>query len=208
MANFAQIKNILFDLGGVILDLDVHGTLEKFLNMGLKKELLNYPENFHTDIFFNYETGRTTTEQFRDSIRNYSGIDFSDREFDDAWCAMLTRVPVRRIELLKSLNERYSLYMLSNTSPLHIEHFEQMFLDTAGFPFNEVFTGTYYSYKIGLHKPDSEAFEHVLKDAEILAEETLFLDDNIHNIKTAKALGFNAIHITEHLRMEDLGFDM
>jgi glucose-1-phosphatase len=207
MKNFSQLKNILFDLGGVILDLNVSATLERFLNLGFPKELLNYPENFETDIFFNYETGKTSTNEFRDAIRKLSDVNFSDEEFDDAWCAMLSGVPESRTRLLQPLSKVYNLYILSNTSELHIRHFNQMFHDTAGYKLSDVFTHGFYSYETGWHKPDPGAFKDVLKKAKIKAAETLFLDDNIHNVKAAKELGFNVIHITENLRMEDIGFD-
>ncbi|MCF8226698.1 MAG: HAD family phosphatase [Bacteroidales bacterium] len=207
MAHESNFKNILFDLGGVILDLNVNGTLESFLKLGFPKELLSYPENFYTDIFYNYETGKVSTSGFRDSIRDQFNIQFSDDEFDDAWCTMLARVPERRTRLLKSLSADYDLYILSNTSELHINKFSNMFLDAGGFPLSEIFSGCYYSHETGNHKPDEQAFIHVLKDAGIKAEETLFLDDNIQNIKSAKGLGFNVIHITENLKMENVGYD-
>ncbi len=207
MKNFSSLKNIVFDLGGVILDLDVNGTLELFLNLGFPKELLSYPENFYTDIFFNYETGKVTTDAFRDSIRELAGVHFSNSEFDEAWCTMLSRIPRKRTELLKDLSAVYNLYILSNTSELHINRFNTMFHEAAGFPLSEVFQHGFYSHETGYHKPDQAAFKHLLKNAGIRAEETLFLDDNIHNVKAAKELGFNVIHITDNLRMEDVGYD-
>jgi len=207
MNNIPSLKNILFDLGGVILDLNVNATLEAFLHMGFPKELLNYPENFYTDVFYNYETGKTTSTEFRDSIREMTKVNFTNEDFDRAWNSMLARVPLKRISMLRTLSKKFNLYMLSNTSPLHIERFEQMFRDTAGFPLTDVFTQCFYSFERGQHKPDREAFEDVLITAKIKAEETLFLDDNIHNVKAAKELGFNVIHITDNLRMEDVGYD-
>lgn len=207
MSHESHHKNILFDLGGVILDLNINGTLEAFLELGFPSELLKYPENFHTDIFFKYETGMINTEEFRNLIRNQFNVTFSDEAFDEAWCKMLARVTQKRIEILKSLSGMYNLYMLSNTSEMHIEKFGRMFEEAGGVGLNDIFKKCYYSYEIGYHKPDEEAFQHVLNDAGIIAEETLFLDDNIQNIKAAQALGFNVIHITENLRMEHLGFD-
>jgi len=207
MNNFSSLKNILFDLGGVIIDLDVNATLEAFLNLGFNKEFLSYPENLYTDIYFKYETGKFTTEEFRDAIRERSGISFGNRVFDDAWCQMLVRVPKKRTDLLTSLAGQYDLYMLSNTSPIHIDRFEKMFLEASGSLPGEVFRKCYYSYETGYHKPDAASFQHVLDDANIKASETLFLDDNIHNIKAAAELGYNVIHITENLKMEDLGYN-
>jgi putative hydrolase of the HAD superfamily len=109
--------------------------------------------------------------------------------------------------LLKILSQKYKLYILSNTSELHIEYFTKLFNDTAGYAMKDVFTECFYSHEIGIHKPDPEAFLHVAEKGNILAEETLFLDDNIHNVKAAGELGFNVIHISNQLKMEDVGYN-
>lgn len=202
------LKNIVFDLGGVIIDLDVQGTLSAFLELGFPKELLNYPENFYTDVFFNYETGKVSTAEFRDSLRRISGVNFSDRAFDEAWNSMLSRIPEKRTHILRTLAGHYRLYLLSNTCSLHVEYFTPLFRKVAGFGLSEVFSHCFYSHEIGMSKPDREVFQHVLDEAGILAEETLFLDDSIQNIKAARAMGFNVIHITQNLKMEHVGFNL
>ncbi|MDX2430842.1 MAG: HAD family phosphatase [Bacteroides sp.] len=203
-----SIKNILFDLGGVILDIDVHATLKGFYELGFPSELLQYPNNMTSDLFFRYETGKIGTKEFRNEIRKITGLDFSDEALDEAWTAMIVRIPEERTLLLEKLKERYDLYMLSNTSPLHAPVFEQMYLEKAGRPMKDLFKEIYYSYEIGWHKPDKEAWEYVINDAGIVPQETLFLDDNIHNIKASQELGFQAIHIHERTRLTDLGFDL
>lgn len=203
-----HIQNILFDLGGVILDIDVHATLKHFYELGFPSELLQYPNNMTSDLFFRYETGQIGTVEFRNEIRKMSGLDFSDEVFDQAWNAMILRIPLERVELLEKLKKRYNLYMLSNTSALHAPVFEQMYLEKAGLPMKEAFKKIYYSFEIGCHKPDASAWEYVIKDAGILPTETLFLDDSIHNIKASQELGFQAIHIHERTRLTDLGFDL
>ncbi len=208
MANFASLKNILFDMGGVIIDLNVNATMEAFYNMGFPPDLLNYPENFNTDIFYKYETGVISTEEFRNSIRKETGLDFKDVVFDAAWRAMLLNIPKERIDLIKKLAAKYKLYILSNTSELHTPIFENLFQKNGGISMKELFEQCFYSNEMGTHKPDDSSFRYVLEHADIAAEETLFLDDNIHNIKAAQAVGFNAIHISKHQGLEDLGFDL
>jgi len=208
MAEATKIKNILFDLGGVILDINVQATLKAFYELGFPAELMQYPHSMTSDLFFKYETGKLDTQTFRNEIRKKTGIDMSDQAFDEAWNAMLVGIPEERTALLKSLSKRYALYMLSNTSELHVKVFEKMYLETSGESMHQVFKEMYYSHKIGWHKPDREAWEHVIKDAAIQAEETLFLDDNIHNIKASQELGFQAIHIHERTKLMDLGFDL
>jgi len=208
MTHKEAIRNILFDLGGVILDIDVSATLKKFLDLGFPASLLQYPMNMNTDLFFRYETGKIGTEAFRHELRKTAGVTVSDGELDDAWQAMIVRIPPERARLINRLGERYNLYMLSNTSPLHAPVFEKMYLDVAGVSMHSSFKGIYYSYRIGWHKPDREAWEYVISHAGINPGETLFLDDNIHNVKASQELGFQAIHIHERIGLTDLGFDL
>ncbi len=208
MGQAPNFKNILFDLGGVILDINVQATLKQFYELGFPAELMQFPNSMTTDLYFRYETGKLDTEQFRNEIRKAAGVEMTDHVFDEAWNAMLIRFPEERIALLKRLSKRYNLYMLSNTSSLHVKVFEKMYLEVAGEPMQEVFKKIYYSHEIGWHKPDLEAWEYVLNDAHIKAEETLFLDDNIHNIKASQELGFQTIHIHERIQLMSLGFDL
>ena len=208
MGQASNIKNILFDLGGVILDINVQATLKQFYELGFPAELMQFPNSMTTDLYFKYETGKLNTEQFRNQIRKAAGVEMTDRAFDEAWNAMLVRFPEERVALLKELSKRYKLYMLSNTSALHVKVFEKMYLDLAGESMHQVFDKIYYSHEIGWHKPDREAWEYVIRDAGIKAEETLFLDDNIHNIKASQELGFQAIHIHERTSLMSLGFDL
>jgi FMN phosphatase YigB (HAD superfamily) len=202
------IRNILFDLGGVILDINVQATRQRFYEMGLPSMFMHYPENMVTDLFFKYETGKLDTGEFRDEVRRLSGLDVTDAEIDEAWTAMLVGIPSERVFLLQRLSVRYDLYMLSNTCPMHVPVFEKMFRDASGISMHELFRKIFYSFEIGYHKPDREAFEYVIRHAGIVPGETFFLDDNIHNIKTSQELGFRAIHIHERTSLLALGFDM
>jgi putative hydrolase of the HAD superfamily len=208
MPEHPKIKNILFDLGGVILDINVKATQQKFYELGLPSMFMQYPENMLTDLFFKYETGKLSTAEYRDEVRRISGLDLQDASIDEAWNAMLVGIPVQRTRLLGRLRERYRLYMLSNTCPLHVPVFEKMYHDAAGVTLHQVFDRIYYSFEIGYHKPDLTAWEYVIRDAAIRPEETLFLDDNIHNIKASQELGFQAIHIHERTTLTNLGFDL
>jgi glucose-1-phosphatase len=208
MSQPPNFKNILFDLGGVILDINVQATLKKFYDLGFPAILMEYPHSMKTDLFFKYQTGQLTTVQFRNEIRKLAGVEMTDKAFDDAWNAMLVRIPRKRTDLISVLSKRYNLYMLSNTSELHVRVFEKMYQDTSGESMHDVFKKIYYSHEIGWHKPDYQAWEYVINDAGIKAGETLFLDDDIHNIKASQEMGFQAIHIHERLSLTNLGFDL
>lgn len=202
------IKNIIFDLGGVILDLNVTATKERFYHLGFPAQLLQYPENMDTDLYFRYETGQLTTKEFRNEVRQFTGLEFSDEEFDDAWKAMIVGIPRERTDLLIRLRHTYDLYLLSNTSPMHVPIYEGMFEETAGISMSVVFNRRFYSHVTGYHKPDPIAFRYVIKETGIIPGETLLLDDNIHNIKAAQMLGFRAIHIHERTDMTRIGYDL
>ena len=146
MVNPPNFKNILFDLGGVILDINVQATLKGFYDLGFPAELMQFPHSMTTDLFFKYETGKLDTDQFRNAIRESAGVEMSNQAFDEAWNAMLVSIPEERTALLKRLSERYPLYMLSNTSSLHVKVFENMYLEAAGISMREVFTKIYYSH--------------------------------------------------------------
>ncbi len=208
MSQPLHIKSILFDLGGVILDINVQATLKRFYELGFPAELMQYPHSMSTDLFFKYETGKIGTDEFRNEIRKKTGIQITDEVFDEAWNAMIVKVPEERTALLKELSNRYDLYMLSNTSSLHAPVFEKMYKDAAGISMHDAFARIYYSFEIGFHKPDLEAWEYVIKDSGISPRETLFLDDNIQNIKASQELGFQAIHIHERTNLMNLGFDL
>ncbi|MEN8229054.1 MAG: HAD family phosphatase [Bacteroidota bacterium] len=208
MSQPESIKNILFDLGGVILDINIQATLKRFYELGFPPKLLQYPENMSTDLFFNYQTGRIETTEFRNGLRQAAEVNVSDDELDEAWNAMIIRIPEDRTGLLNQLRKRYNLYMLSNTSALHVPVFEKMYYDTAGISMHDTFKKIYYSHEIGCHKPDHDAWEFVVNDSGIVPEETIFLDDSIQNIKASQELGFQAIHIHERTSLMELGFDL
>jgi len=208
MTQPSGIRNILFDLGGVILDINVQATRQRFYEMGLPSVFMHYPDNMKTDLFFKYETGKLDSEAFRNEFRRLSGLDADDAKIDEAWTAMLVGIPSARTSLLKKLSERYALYMLSNTCAMHVPVFEKMFRDASGVSMHDVFKKVFYSFEIGYHKPDREAFEYVIRDTGIIPAETFFLDDSIHNIKVSQEIGFRSIHIHERISLMDLGFDM
>ena len=208
MTQPSGIRNILFDLGGVILDINVQATRQRFYEMGLPSVFMHYPDNMKTDLFFKYETGKLDSEAFRNEFRRLSGLDADDAKIDEAWTAMLVGIPSSRTSLLQRLSERYDLYMLSNTCAMHVPVFEKMFRDASGTSMHDLFRKIFYSFEIGYHKPDREAYEYVIRETGIIPAETFFLDDNIHNIKASQELGFRAIHIHERISLTDLGFDL
>jgi HAD superfamily hydrolase (TIGR01509 family) len=185
-----KIKNIIFDLGGVILNIDNKLTQEAFIKLGVK----NFPEIFghgHAASFIlEYEIGEITDEEFIIELKKISRLSVSDEQILAAWNIMLLDFPPERIQLLNELKKHYRLFLFSNTNALHVVELKKRY--RAAFNNNELddhFEKAYYSQILGMRKPDVEPFLQIIKENNLLPEETLFIDDALINIEGANAAG-------------------
>lgn len=191
-----SIKNIIFDLGGVLLDLSVDSTLASFSNLsGLpQKEIRRI---FETSVEFEqYERGEISDTVFRDFIRVVYRLDATDQQIDTCWVAMLKELPKKKLELLQGIKNQYSTFLLSNTNSIHLSYFNTVSLA----PFDKTSFGSYfhkdyYSHLMGKRKPDAEIYQQVLEENKLNPHQTIFLDDNVSNLKGAASLGIKTIHI-------------
>ena len=189
MKQYNNISTLIFDLGGVIVDLDLAKCIQNFKELGLEN-IEQYLSNFgQKDFFMQFEKGQIGIPAFRNEIRKLAGIELSDAQIDKAWCSFLTQIPVEKLHLLSELKKKYRLLLLSNTNPLHIETAVAAEFSKTGKTMQDFFDKCYLSYEMGMVKPDVEIFEALLTDAQVKAEECLFLDDGKKNIDTAAALG-------------------
>jgi putative hydrolase of the HAD superfamily len=187
------IKNIIFDLGNVIINIDPDLTIKQFRDLGISDFDAMYTLMKQSDIFDKLDTGKMSLPEFRDAIRHHAGLSLTDRQIDDAWCAMLMDFPEENIALLRKLRTKYKLYLLSNTNQLHIDYYlEKLCRETGSALLSELFEHTYYSHEIGYRKPNREAFEYVLQNAHLKPAETLFIDDLEHNVIGARSTGIQA----------------
>lgn len=189
-----SVCNIIFDLGGVVLDIDYNLTRAAFINLGFKDFETIYSQLKQELIFDLFETGRITASDFRDVIRNYAEKTFTDSEIDAAWNAMIIRLPQERVDLLRKLKKHSRLFLLSNTNEIHEKEFLQTI--TTAFGKNilpELFEKVYYSHHSGMRKPDVEIFKLILQENKLLAEETLFIDDSPQHVEGAMRAGLQAM---------------
>lgn len=200
-----NIKNIIFDLGGVILDIDFKRTEKAFVDLGVA----NFNELFgpgHAASFFkDHEAGKITDGEFLDSLQKLAKHSLQSEAVQKAWNALLINFPPERIELLKKLRSKYRLFLLSNTNAIHVAAFQQIYHDA----FNNgslesLFEKVYYSHQIGFRKPNKEAYEYVLKKNQLIPEETLFIDDALVNVEAARKSGIKAIHLQPGTTLLDL----
>ncbi|MBD79039.1 MAG: HAD family hydrolase [Crocinitomicaceae bacterium] len=196
--NLEGIKNIIFDLGGVILNIDYQRAIDAFIDLGITREQLQYSQQEQDALFDQLEVGKISPDEFRDGLRALSFLGLTDEEIDGAWNALLLDLPVHRIELLKSLKDKYQLFMLSNTNAIHYEGYTENLRKEHGIEGLEpLFQKTYLSHEIGRRKPDVETFEWVCKDAGIEPSETLFIDDSVQHIEAASKVGLKTHWLKE-----------
>ena len=200
-----SIKNIIFDLGDVIINIDVPRAAQSFATLsGLETaEVIRLFEE--GKLFRQFETGSLDAAGFRSYVREIlDNTTWDDAEVDTAWNSLLLDIPADRIELIKKLSKNYRLFLLSNTSSIHIEAVDKILYEASGVErLTDLFEKTFLSYEMGVMKPHPEIYERVLKEANINAHETLFLDDNPDNIKGASTLGIQTIHVQKPLTILD-----
>ena len=193
MIEQTKIKNILFDLGGVILNIDYLLTINEFNKLGVKNSEEIFSQFKQASFANDFETGKITENEFYQEIIKVSGVNFDFFQFKKAWNAMLLDLPERRIFLLKKLAEKYRLFLFSNTNQTHYKQF----ITLVESDFNTIFEKTYYSHTFGKRKPDPDSFFTILNENGLKPNETLFVDDSIQHIASAIKIGISTLHLTE-----------
>jgi len=200
-----QYKNIIFDFGGVILNIDYKLTESAFAKLGLVNFDAIYSKAAQTNLFDAFERGMMKPEDFRKEIRKYISNDASDSQIDYAWNSMLLDLPIERINFISSLKKNHIVFLLSNTNEIHFNTFSVYLQKEFGRNvFADEFHKTYFSHKVKMRKPDAEIFELVLKENNLKKEETFFIDDSIQHIEGARKIGINAHHLQKHESIIDL----
>lgn len=188
------IKNIIFDLGGVIINIDPQKTYQSF-----NEHFEEVPQMsiYLHDLFHQLEIGKIDADTFIREAKKEWSLDLPDEIIYEGLNAMFGDIPAERIEAIKGINQKYDTYLLSNTNPIHFNSVAQILEDTAQHTFEGLFKKTYYSHLIGLRKPDPKIYELVLEENNLIPEETVFLDDLGENLKSASLLGIKTIQVSK-----------
>jgi epoxide hydrolase-like predicted phosphatase len=200
-----NIQNIIFDLGGVILDIDFKRTELAFAALGMGNFNQYYTLQTVTPVFEKLETGHISPEAFYDQFRQAAQLQLSNEQIMHAWNALLLDFTPARIDLVKQLKERYHIYLLSNTNQIHYNYFTNAYKQQVGGNFDDLFVKAYYSHQLGLRKPSKEIFKKVIQDENLQAAETVFIDDSEANINAAASVGLQTIHLSTPKTILDLG---
>lgn len=194
--NFSSVKNIIFDLGGVIINIDFQYTFEAFAKLGDTDILATLKKFKDLKVFERYEAGEFTDPQFRQFLRSEFAKQATDMDIDMAWNALLKDIPVQRIRRIQELKEKYNIYLLSNTNHIHIQEVNNILYRSSGIQnLSLLFDKVYLSYEMKLSKPHLEIYNFVLQEQQLNPTETVFIDDNKDNILGAQKAGLHTIHV-------------
>lgn len=202
MVNF---KNILFDLGGIFLDIDYDLTEKAFIELGITDFSKLFSQQFSNTLFEELETGKISPEVFYDRLRKETGTDLPNEAIERAWNAMLLTFPKERLDWLKKVGKKYPVYLYSNTNIIHYQCFNKIF--EASFPgekFNDHFITAYYSHELGRRKPYPESYLKIMELEKLNPAETLFIDDTPKNIDGAKTAGLQTLLLNNGRTVLDL----
>lgn len=198
-------KNILFDFGNVLIDIDIPLTFKKLSEL-VREDQRDQAEAEINRLIHQYEKGEISTELFINGILKFCRNEVQAQDVIKAWKAMLIGIPPVRIEWLRSMKEFHRMAILSNTNELHIEGvYNHLAKAHPGIDFEgEFFEGVFYSHRIGLRKPDADCFQYVLNALGWNPSDTVFIDDLEENVEAADKLGMTGIHLLPEMPVEEL----
>lgn len=203
--DLSTINNIIFDLGGVLLNIDHDAPVRAFKKLGIEDFEQQYSKVKQTSLFVDLEKGEISPDTFRNEIRKALHASVTDQEIDDAWNSILLDFPTESITLLQRLRTEYRTFLLSNTNAIHYECFSNRLQKDYGYnALSELMEKDYYSHLLKLRKPGLEVYQAVLKTSGLDASETLFIDDSEVNIEAAKQVGLITYHLKDGESVVDI----
>ncbi|HKJ79404.1 MAG TPA: HAD family phosphatase [Prolixibacteraceae bacterium] len=181
--NLTGIKNIIFDLGNVLLNLDFNASINAFKKLGLSETVVDKQQAYADPVFYDLEVGRITPGVFRKRVRKIlNNENATDQQIDDAWYGMILDIPAHRVKLVQKLQKYYKVYLFSNTNHIHISRLQKEFKEQHGIDFQSLFVKAFYSHEIHARKPDFQSYQKVIERSGINPAESLFIDDLEKNI--------------------------
>ena len=189
-----EIKNIVFDLGGVLIDLDFPRALKAFEQAGLTDIAKDVQAFSREGIFMDIELGNISSEDFLEAICQRSEQPMSIKQAREYWNLILVDIPQEKLALVRELRKKYPVYLLSNTNQPHWEYVCQQSFCANNYRMEDYFVKSFLSFEMHLAKPDKTIFERMLQEAGLKAEETLFIDDSEINCRASEACGIQTIH--------------
>jgi glucose-1-phosphatase len=200
------IKNVIFDFGGVIINIDFNRTVNEFKNLGFTNFDQIFSQMKQTDLFDKLDKGLIPASAFRTEVNRLRAEGpIPNKQFDAAWNAMILELPTENLQLLERLKTQYRTFLFSNTNEIHYAYFSQYLKATHNIEsMSPFFEKDYYSHIAHCRKPDAETYLYLLKQNQLIAQETLFLDDSLQNVEAAISLGIRAVQIKHIAHIHDI----
>ena len=188
---------IIFDLGGVIINLDYQLTIEAFKKLGIDNFEEMYTQAKQNNLFNDFETGKISSQHFINSLLPFLPSGTSANKVVHAWNAMILDFPKKRLELLDQLNSKYRVFLLSNTNDIHLQAVNRSLANSTDRKLETYFEKVYLSHEVKLRKPHKEIFELVCTEQNLNPETTIFIDDTIGHVNGANSIGLKGIHLVD-----------
>lgn len=199
----SSIHAVIFDFGGVLINIDYGATVQAFRNLGVKNIDGMYSQAQQSSLFDALETGQISPQHFINRLLDYMPAGTSPNEVVDAWNAMILDVPKSSITLLEQLRaEGRPIYLLSNTNALHIDLAYRRWQQVSDLRPEELFNHVYLSHEIGMRKPDPAIFTRVCLEQKLDPQTTLFIDDSVQHIEGARMAGLATIHLLPNMSLQ------
>ena len=199
-----NIRTIIFDFGGVLINIDYKATINAFKKLGIENFDTMYTKASQSNLFNDIETGKISVQAFINGLLDYLPSGTSPNKVVEAWNKMILDVPKENIDLLKQLKkDGYSIYLLSNTNEIHIKKALLEWAKVSMESPTDIFDKVYYSFDLQLRKPDRAIYEFVCQEQGLDPNKTLFIDDSIQHVKGALNSGLHAIHLTNDKSIQD-----
>jgi len=198
----SNTKNLIFDLGNVLYDIDFVKMYDAFDQLGVPNFENHFTLNKSDQIFFDLEKGLINEPEFCKGFNTLYNLNLTHQQIMDAWNALLVGYRKESIDWVKAHNGQYATFLYSNTNQIHYDQFIPQFEREIGGNFESLFKTPYYSHKMGQRKPDPASFQFILDKEGLKAEETIFIDDNEPNIIAAASIGLQVLYLQPGMRVE------
>ncbi|MBL1279907.1 MAG: HAD family phosphatase [Fluviicola sp.] len=200
-----SIDTIIFDYGGVLINLDYQATINAFGELGIDDFESLYSQAEQSNLFNDLETGQISPAYFINQLLELLPANITPNQVVHAWNSIIKDVPKESVELLLKLKRQgYRLFLLSNTNQLHIDVADSEWLKVSEFPLVKFFDAVYYSHEVKMRKPNAEIFEFVCTENVLDPKKTLFIDDSIQHIEGAKKMGLQTVHLEKGMLLQEL----
>ena len=200
-----DIKNLIFDFGVVLYNIRYANIDYAFAKYGVPNFDELYSKTTQTDDVDLYEEGKISTPEFRKYLRSVINKPLTDDQLDECWNAIMIHFPDEHEAMLKRVGQHYRVFLFSNTNELNYDYFTAEMKEQFGYDiFDKLFEKAYFSQLMHIRKPKEEGFLRIIKENDLVPEETLFIDDSPQHLVGANNCGLNTYHVEDGHKVDEI----